>query len=415
MNIDNFKTICVVGFGKSGIALCNLLLSLKKKVIVSDISKSSEFESSVISQLKNQGVDFEFEAHTADFIKKSQLIITSPGVDIFSSSLKDIAAGLMIPCVGEIEFSFWLTKASIVAITGTNGKTTTSQLAYELLKKKKKRIFLGGNIGTPFSSFVLKTRPHDIVVLEISSFQLETIIEFRPFIAALLNLEPDHMDRYKDFESYCKAKMNLFRNQGPQDWAILNKNIHFSRTCLDSIRSKTLFFSNEFDNENFSSVYRIAGIFGFSKADCLAFFSTFKGFPHRLEFVADLKGVTYINDSKATNPASTIWALKNIKTPVILLAGGKDKGLDYSAITPYLSRVRRINLFGESAGKINRALEPFEVKTDVFATLKEAVIAAHSQSKKGDTVLLSPMCSSFDEFKDYQDRGRTFIDIVKSL
>lgn len=414
MRIDDFKKVCIVGWGRSGISLTNLLLRLGKEVKVSEAAEDKSFSPQLINDFTGKGVEFEFGGHSEEFIKDAQLLILSPGVDLSSSLIKPAASANNIPCVGEIEFSSWLTKARIIAITGTNGKTTSSELTYQVLNRAGKRVFLGGNIGRPFSSFVLETGEGDLVVLEISSFQLESIIEFKPYVAAFLNIEPDHLDRYSDFKDYFQAKLNIFRNQDREDWAILNKNIDFRSQIEKVIKSQLVCFSGEFSNENFSCVYRIAAVFGLTKTDCLRVFSEFKGLPYRLQVARKLNEVTFINDSKATNPSSTIWALKNTKAPVILLAGGRDKGLDYSSLLPHLKKVKRVNLFGEAAVKIRGALG-VKVETKVFRSLEEAVLSSYRGAESGDTILLSPMCSSFDEFSDYQDRGDKFIEIVNSI
>ena len=414
MNIDNFKKVCVVGWGRSGISLANLLLRLGKKVGISEIAEANSFPSQLINDFTSKGVEFEFGGHSEKFIKDAQLLILSPGVDLSSSVIKKIAQANNIPCVGEIEFSSWLTKAQIIAITGTNGKTTTSELIYQVLKRKERRVFLGGNIGRPFSSFVLETEEEDLVVLEISSFQLETTLKFKPYVVAFLNIEPDHLDRYSDFKDYFQAKLNIFKNQGREDWAVLNKNIDFRSQIEKVIKSQLVYFSQELSNENFSCVYRIASIFGLTKIDCLKVFSEFKGLRHRLQVARKLNKITFINDSKATNPSSTIWALKNTKAPIILLAGGRDKGLDYSSILPHLKKVKRVNLFGEAAVKIREGLGS-GVETKVFQSLEKAVLSSYQEAESGDTILLSPMCSSFDMFSNYQDRGDRFIEIVNSI
>jgi UDP-N-acetylmuramoylalanine--D-glutamate ligase len=414
MNIESFKKVCVVGWGKSGVALCDLLLSLKKEVKVSEIKERSVFPYGPVDKFCKKGVKFEFGGHSHNFIKDSHLVILSPGVDIARSPIKDFVHALGIPYVGEIEFSFWLTKANCIAITGTNGKTTTSHLTYKVLKQRKKKVFLGGNIGTPFSSFVLDTKKGDIVVLEISSFQLETTIEFRPYVAALLNIEPNHLDRHFSFRDYFEAKMNIFKNQKKEDWAVINKDIHLKGDIQKRIKSQIIYFSSELPNANFSCVYRIASIFGLGKADCLKVFSEFKGIPHRLQFVREINNVTFINDSKSTNPSSTIWAFQNTKRPIILIAGGKDKGVDYSAIVPYLKKVKKVNLFGQAAEKIKKALE-FHIETELFASLKDVVFSSYQEASAGDVVLFSPMCSSFDMFLNYEDRGDKFIKVVSSI
>jgi UDP-N-acetylmuramoylalanine--D-glutamate ligase len=341
-------------------------------------------------------------------------MVLSPGVDIANSSAIKYSRELVIPWVGEIELSFWLTEAKIIAITGTNGKTTTTHLTHQVLSKNKKRVFLGGNIGTPFSSFVLKTKKNDLIVLELSSFQLESILKFHPYVAAFLNIEPDHLDRYKDLKDYLDAKLNIFKNQDDDDWAVINKNINFRPKVESAIRSKKVYFSDEFSNENFSCVYKIASLFNLSKIDCLKVFSSFKGFAHRLQFTRNINGVDFINDSKATNPSSTVWALRNTKAPVILIAGGKDKGLDYSSILPYSNRIKKINLVGEASGKIKKALNT-DKKIEIFSSLKAAVAASYKEASGGDTVLFSPMCSSFDMFRDYEERGDKFMTIVTGL
>ena len=414
MNISNIGKICVVGWGRSGIALCNLLLSLGKEAKVSESRQRSCFSESLIKEFERKGVDFEFSDNTSDFIKGSQLLVLSPGVDTARSKIVKVACKLGIPVVGEIEFASWFNKAKIVAITGTNGKTTTAHLTQQVLKQTKRKVFLGGNIGVPFSSFVLDTNEKDIIVLEVSSFQLETIIEFRPYVAALLNIEADHLDRYDALDAYINAKLNIFKNQGPGDWALLNKNINLAQRSITKIKSQVVRFSDEFSDENFSCIYRIAKIFGLSKISCLRVFSEFGGIEHRMQIVRKKDGVIFINDSKATNPSSTIWALKNTKSSVILLAGGKDKGLDYSAINPYLQRVKKINLFGQASGKIKDCLNS-DVELEVFSSMDEAVRSASGEAKPGDTVLLSPMCASFDAFGNYEERGNKFIDIVNNI
>ncbi|MCM8773974.1 MAG: Mur ligase family protein [Candidatus Omnitrophica bacterium] len=414
MDINKFKNVCIVGLGRSGISLVELLLSLNKRVKVTESKDSKNFSSLIVNRFRDWGVEFEFGGHSKDFVKDSDLCVVSPGVDLLRSKIYGIVKELQILTVGEIELASWLTQAKIVAITGTNGKTTTTFLTYRLIRSTKNKVYLAGNIGIPFSSCVLGTKSSDIIVLEVSSFQLETTIEFKPFVACLLNLEPDHLDRYRDFSQYVEAKKNIFKNQKEEDWAVLNRNLPFRDGIEKSIKAKLVYFSNEFSNENYSAVYRIGEIFGLDKECCKKFFSRFKGLPHRLQIVRRIRGVTFINDSKGTNPNSTIWAIKNIDTPIILIAGGKDKGLDYSLVKPYLCKVKKVNLIGETALKISDILKD-TVKVEIFVSLKEAVVNAFSEANSNDTVLFSPMCSSFDMFANYRDRGRRFIEIVKNL
>jgi len=414
MNIDSFKTVCVVGLGRSGLYIVKLLKKVGKKVKVTEKREEGFFSSSFVKQLREQGVEFEFSRHTEEFIKGSDLIVISPGVDLKNTPLREIAQSNGIPIVGEIEFASWFTTSKIVAITGTNGKTTTSFLTYSVLKSARKNVYLAGNIGIPFARCVLETRPDDIVVLEVSSFQLESIIELKPYVACLLNLEPDHLDRYANFDEYISAKLNIFRNQTNKEWAVINKNLFNLKSVINNINSHIVYFSDELTNENFSAVYRIARVFGVSKIDCIKIINNFKGLPHRMQLVRKVKGVTFVNDSKATNPASTMWALKNINSKVILIAGGKDKGLDYTVIKPYLKKVKKINLIGEASDKIKGSLSKYK-DVHVFSSLREAVRDAYANADKKDTVLFSPMCASFDMFANYKERGKRFVNIVNSL
>jgi UDP-N-acetylmuramoylalanine--D-glutamate ligase len=414
MNIDGIQKVCVVGWGKSGVALCDLLISLNKTVVVSEAKNKSDFNEDLVNSYQQKKVKFYFGSNDICALDGAQLIVLSPGVDPKKCPIAIGALSRGIACVGELEFAYWFTDAKIIAITGTNGKTTTTNLIYNLLRTHKKRVFMGGNIGTPFSSFVRETKKDDIIVLEVSSFQMETILEFRAHVAVILNIEPDHMDRYSDFQEYLLAKVNIFKNQKENDWAIINKNSFCRKEIEKKINSQIVYFSNEFENENFSCVWRVAKIFGLSKADCLKTFAEFKGLPHRLEFVRKIDNILFINDSKATNPSSTIWALKNIKDPVILLAGGKDKGLDYSCLREHLRGVKKINAFGQAAAKIKKALGD-AVAFEVFSTLDEATVISFKEAAFGDVVLLSPMCASFDAFRDYQHRGEHFVNTVKTL
>ncbi len=414
MNIEDFTTVCVIGFGKTGVALCGLLLSLGKKVKVSEEREIENFSSSLIDYLVEEGVQFEFGEHTKRFIKDCDLIILSPGVDINNTSLSKIILETDIPYVGEIEFCSWLNKGKIVAVTGTNGKTTVSFLLCRILREKFSSVYLGGNIGIPFSSFVLNTKKRDIVVLEVSSFQLETILEFSPFVSCITNIEPDHLDRYKDFSSYIQAKKNIFRNQKPSDFAVINRNIFCRKMLEDDIKATIKYFGEDKINENFSCVKVVSSIFGIPSYICDKVFSQFEGLPHRLQTVATIRGVTFINDSKATNPLSTIWALKNIHKPIILIAGGKDKGLDYSCLIPFLKKVKKINVFGQAKEKISKVLGDRR-EVIAFDDLKKAIEDAFFSAKEGDVVLFSPMCSSFDMFSNYIERGNFFTRVVDVL
>lgn len=414
MNIDKIDRICIVGLARSGIALAELLLKLKKKPMITDSKESNTFPAGLLNRLKSQGVCLDLGAHSEDFIKQAGLVIFSPGVDQINSPVGKLCAKLGISVVGEVEFCSWFTKAKIVAITGTNGKSTTTFLTYRILKEKLGGVYLGGNIGIPFSTFVLRAKPGDVVVLETSSFQLETIVSFKPYVAAITNIEPDHMDRYGDFKDYFEAKMNIFKNQSKDDWAVLNKNSEFLEAIKKRTSARIETFGFEMENENLSCVYRIGSIFGVDENACRKLFSSFPGLPHRAQLVRKIDEVSFVNDSKATNPASTVWALKNIKAPIVLIAGGKDKGLDYRLIVPYMKNVKKLNLFGAAAKKIESELGR-DVPTELFGSLEDVIHGSKRDANPGDCVLLSPMCSSYDMFTSYIERGRKFAEIVNRL
>ncbi|MDD5069801.1 MAG: Mur ligase family protein [Candidatus Omnitrophica bacterium] len=419
MRINDLDNICVVGWSRTGISLTDLCLDLGKKVFVTESLGAESFDDRLIQSYSDRGVVFEWGGHSEEFIKYCSLIIVSPGVDLRKNIIGDISITLKIPLVGEIEFCFWLTEATFVAITGTNGKTTTTSLVYEVLKRDGKNVFVGGNIGVPLSSFVLETKKNDIIVLEISSFQLETVFTFRPHLAAILNIEPDHLDRYTGIEDYFAAKCGIFRNQTADDWAILNRNDKLLFDLAKSLPAQVVFFDCEFENENFSCVYQICRILGVERFVCEEVFSEFKGYDHRFQFVKEINDITFINDSKATNPASTIWALKNVPSStgepnIHLIAGGKDKGLDYRGVIPYLGKVKKVYLLGEAALKINQALKD-SVPTEICDSLTMCLERAFLGAKSGDFVLFSPMCASFDMFRNYIERGERFIEIANAL
>jgi len=405
--LSSIKKIGIVGAGKSGISLAKLAHRLGKSVKLSEINKDLPFKT--LRTLKQLGVEIELGRHTQDFFKDVDLVVLSPGVNSEYFS-RNILAGLNILWVGEIEFSFWCCKSkNIIAITGTNGKTTTTFITGQVLKKSlNKKVYILGNIGNPFSSEVLDIGERDIVVLEVSSFQLETIRYFKPYIACFLNFSPDHLDRYSSLESYFLAKKRIFLNQDFSCYALFPKeleeklgDVSARKICLDR-------------RENFSFIEKILEILGVESVNLYNYLKDFKGLAHRLEFVTEKRGIKFINDSKATNILATIFALRTLQGKIILLAGGKDKNLDYSLIKPYLDKVKSIFLFGEAKDKIRKFLEG-TIPLRVVKDLREAVLLAYREAQPSDTILLSPMCSSFDMFKNYQERGDFFKNLVYEL
>jgi len=289
-------------------------------------------------------------------------------------------------------------------------------LVAKVLEAGGKKVFVCGNIGTPFSAVVDKMEADDFVSLEVSSFQLERIRSFRPKISMILNLTPNHLDRYKSMQEYLSAKKRIFMNQGPDDFLILNKDDPFSESLAQEAAASVVYFSKDLEfNPNQAAVLATAKILGIEQDICRGVFNTFGWLEHRLEYVGSVNKVKFINDSKATTVDSAIWALKNINSPVILIAGGRDKGLDYKTIIDSArKKVKLAILIGEAKGKIRQALEG-EIPLRECNTLEEAARAALGFSQSGDCILLSPMCSSFDMFADYEARGRAFKKIVAGL
>jgi len=415
------KKVAVIGLARSGQASARLLRSLGAKVLVSDIGNNKKLHKAA-HDLEKEGISVELGVHSESLIADTKLIVLSPGVPNDSAALK-IAKTHKIPVISEIELGFRLVKCPIVAVTGTNGKTTVTTLIGEILKKKFKRVFVLGNIGKPFCSHVLEVKKDDVVVLEVSSFQLEHIDRFRPKVAVVLNFTPDHLDWHKDLEKYLCAKKRIFLNQSPDDYAVLNADDEAVKSMAASTRAQVIYFSKMMKkesglselNHNFLAALVTAKIFGMKKEEVLPIFEKFKGVEHRLEFVRSIDGVEFINDSKATNIDSTLWAFDNIKRPIILIAGGRDKGSDFIKIRHIMKeKVILLITLGEAKDKMLRALKNV-LPTKEAGDLSEAINLAKQMSKKGDCVLLSPMCASFDMFENYEQRGMVFKDLVKKL
>lgn len=433
------KRVTVIGLSESGFSAVKLLKRLKAKVRISELRD----EEDVKAKLRSLGeVVFEIGTHTRRFIRKSDLIIVSPGIPPNAEPLQ-WAADCGIPVISELELGYMFCAASIVAVTGTNGKSTTVSLLHEMLKANGIGSYLLGNIGRPMCEDILGV-PHDsVITLEVSSFQLETIKRFRPKIAILLNLTQDHLDRYSDMGEYRKAKMRIFENQESYDYAILNYDDPVIRELSNRIKSKVFYFSMNQkvkgsymeddrlfvdlgegpqelcrrDGMSLSCAHNLENVLAAglalklidNKAAVLSTVKNFIGLRHRFEFVAEIEGVKFIDDSKSTTVDSTLRALESFsENNVVLIAGGKDKGSDYSPITNQIKKLKYLVLIGEACKKIRDALCNFNIPVAEVATMREAVSFSRRIAKEGDTVLLSPMCSSFDMFKDYKERGEVF-------
>jgi UDP-N-acetylmuramoylalanine--D-glutamate ligase len=356
-----------------------------------------------------------------------------------------------IRVISEMELAFWFLRRPMIAITGTNGKTTTTTLVGEMLRASGKRAFVGGNIGNPLINFVGGPQEEEWAVVEVSSFQLEGIEKFRPAIAVLLNITEDHLDRYPNFQAYGQAKGRIFQNQGKEDYAVLHADDPLTFQFAHRVQSQVFLFSRErsvplgcflnqgailfqgadgqrerFDLdrmkvrgahnvENFMAAIASSKICGCPGGALQKVIDGFEGLEHRLEWVRDIDGVQFFNDSKGTNVASVVKSLLSFEEPILLIAGGRDKEGDYGPLKKLISeRVKGMALIGEARermfGDLGRLTETVKVET-----LEEAVRWAWSRARRGDVVLLSPACSSFDMFQNYQERGKRFKEIVQGI
>ena len=439
----------VVGLGKSGVASALFLKEHRARVTVSD-TKSPDQLRDEIPLLLDHGIAVETGGHGERTFRGQDLIVVSPGVPFDAPPLVQARASGE-PVIGEIELAAQHISGPIVAITGSNGKTTTTTLAGEILAAGGIPTLVGGNIGTPAISLVGQATPQTAVVLELSSFQLETIDTFRPKVAVILNITPDHLDRHRTFQAYIDAKVRIFENQQASDFAVLNEDDATCLTLGNRGRGEVFWFSRKkevqrgawvkdgqivFRNgqsqreimlvseiplkgahnvENVLAAICTGALMGCEPAKIRKAVQSFKAVEHRLEYVATVKGVEYYNDSKATNVDATIKALESFSKNIHLILGGKDKGSDYTVLNDLLrQRVKRVYTIGAAAGKIESHIKG---AADIVhsETLENAIRRAAAAAQPGDIVLLAPACASFDQFQSYNHRGRVFKEIVHSL
>ncbi len=408
---------CIIGLGKSGFSAAGLLLKKGVRVKVTDIGDTAYLRKRAAA-LKKRGVEVELGGHRKSFYKGASLYVISPGVSK-DNPVVDYVKKENLPLISEIELAWMYCPARVIAITGTNGKTSVSTYIYEVLKKAGFPAYLAGNIGLPFSKIVLDLKFKDVVVLEVSSFQLEDIMYFHPSIAALLNISSDHLNRYQKMEQYIDAKFNIFKNQIQDDIAVLDLTQEIVKERTGLIPSRILDIS-EVDHPgmdlNKKFVYLIGKSMGIEEDCLLSQIPKLKKLKHRMESLGSVNGVEFINDSKATNPHATMWALNNISSEVVLIAGGRDKNMDFKLIREKISeKVKAMILIGEAKREILTSLGGFVEVVKLADNLEEAVKIAFNEANPHDTVLLSPMCASFDMFKNYQDRGNEFKRIVEEL
>ncbi len=419
------KKITVIGLGNSGFNAAMLAVDKGAKVWVTDAGDSPALRGAKKS-LEAKGVKVETGIHTEDFIKASDLVVVSPGVEETSAALK-WARIYNIPVIGEMEFGCRFCKGRIIAITGTNGKSTVTTLIGRILKDGGFDTVVCGNIGNSLCGEVGRIKSGTWVVLEVSSFQLETIVDFKPNIAVILNITDDHMDRYSKFSDYFAQKLKVFENQDENDHLILNYDAENLRPIGKLAISKVSFYKKSpadiFDTglkgahntENILASILVSSIVGVKTQSMLRTIKEFKGLAHRFETVAVIDDAEYIDDSKGTTVDSTARAIDSCKGPVILIAGGKDKHSDYSAVkTKVKAKVKELILIGEAGAAIAKALEGATTMHSA-KDMDEAVRLARRLAKKGDSVLLSPMCSSFDMYRSYKHRGEVFRKAVDGI
>ena len=408
------KRVTVVGLARSGFASAELLCGLGAKVGVTDKGDGDSLRQ-YADKLKSRQIEIELGRHSRKFMENSDLLITSPGVDDNSLPLA-WAKSLRIPVISEIELAWMLCPATVIAVTGTNGKTTVTTLIGKVIAAWGRKAYVCGNIGYPFSAEVSLMQPEDFVSLEVSSFQLERIVKFKPKISLILNFSRNHLDRHQDMQEYLEAKKRIFINQDQGDYTVLNYRDPLVRGLGSETRAQVAYFNQSGNlNPNHSAVMAVAGILGINKDICLGVLADFRGVEHRLEYVGESGGVRFINDSKATTVDSAIWALNNIDGGIILIAGGRDKGLDFTVLRDVAGRkVKKLILIGEAREKIKQALGDV-LPIREAGNLKEALDIAWSQAKAGDSILLSPMCASFDMFANFEERGRVFKQAVRQL
>ena len=452
MNFEG-KKVLVCGMARSGVSAAQCLYELGARVTISD-SKAEEKLAEALQPL--EGMDIRRclgdQAQPAD-LESYDLAVTSPGIPMQAPILRAVqAAG--VPLIGELELGAQVSRAPLYAVTGTNGKTTTTTLIGEIFRNLGKTTYVVGNIGYPFTACALRCGEEDVAVAEVSSFQLETISTFHPHIAVMCNITEDHLNRHGTMEEYIRVKERIFENMGQGDYAVLNLDDPIVRGMAERIPCTPAFFSRrqevetgaylegeevvfslnghkkrvlradeiripgEHNLENALAATALAMLAGVPAPVVRHTLKTFPGVEPRIETVRTVEGVTYINDSKGTNVDASIRAVRAMKVPTVLLAGGYDKHTDFLPLAREIlaSKIHTVVVLGDTAEQIERALRAVGFESILHAkTFEEAVLLARSCAREGENVLLSPACASFDMFQDYEERGRVFKEIVSRL
>ncbi len=433
----------VVGLGITGVETSKFLRSKGAPVKATDSREAREL-GPMVGELAAGGMEIRCGTHAPELFKWADTIVLSPGVRFDLPEIKDAQAeGKTV--ISEIELAWNFISKPLIGITGTNGKTTTTSLLSEMLGGSGMKIFTGGNIGTPLISAAGKDDEYDFVLLELSSFQLQGIREFAPHVAVILNISPNHLDHHSSMEEYEAAKLGLFANQSREDWAVFNADDPTVLRGSDGFRAKKISFGTgeektdvyckndeivfgelslclrnsaligEHNKENIMAAVAVAGILGCRREQMQKSIDEFRPLPHRMEFVLTARGVNVYNDSKSTTPFATLKAIESLPSPIILVAGGKDKGIDYDCLKDAVAgKVKALVFIGETREKMRAQLGDL-AQTRCADSLKEATQSAFKLSETGDTLLFSPGCSSFDMFSSYEERGNLFKEIVRDV
>ncbi len=450
MDLDQRKVV-VLGMARSGLAAAALLQRHGARVTVSD-RKPAEDLAPALAELARLGVAAETGAQHLTSLQEAEVIVLSPGVP---ANLPELAAareqGKSV--VSEVELGFWFCRGRIAGLTGTNGKTTTVHLLTRMIEEAGLKAYLAGNVGLPFTAVAETMAPRDLAVLELSSFQLETIVDFRAEVAAILNITPDHLDRYPHMQAYVEAKAAIMRNQRDRDVVVLNADDKYTPLLAAQAPARVLQFSRQqilategvwvqdgvirhrlfggqarellpadqvllpgpHNLENALAATAMGLSLDLPEAAVAAALRTFPGVAHRLEFVGEVGGVRFINDSKGTNVDAVSKALQSYSQPIVLILGGRDKQGDFTLLQPLLrAHARAVVVLGEAAEKITRQIQN-TVAVHPAQDLRAAVRTAAGLARPGDVVLLSPGCASFDQFRNFEERGDTFREEIRRL
>lgn len=445
--------VLVAGLARSGLAAAELLLRAGAKPLLYD-QKAQDVLGQQLISLLDRGCTLHLGVDPLTLLTQADVVVISPGIPL-DAALIHAAKARCIPWMGELELASRFAQGNLYAVTGTNGKTTTVSLLGDIFKQAGKIAFVCGNIGYPLSSAALTSSTDDVLIAEVSSFQLESTSSFHPHIAAVLNLTPDHLNRHGTMANYAKLKRNIFANQNGMDYAVLNHDDVIVRSMADGLRAHIVWFSRketliegaylkadticlrlwdeeqvicsvddvripgQHNLENVLAAVAIAGLAKVPPAVIRHALVSFAGVEHRIEFVCELDGVGYINDSKGTNPDATIKALEAMTAATVLLAGGFDKQVSFDQLAQSITQnelIRQVILFGQTAELIARALRSAGFTACLVTdSMEEALTLSRSLAEPGYNVLFSPACASFDQFSDYEQRGKRFKELVRAI